>query len=220
MAKSGATGGPGAGSPLIAAIRHALERQRIAALLLLHDRGAHLGEDGLAEIRVGGDYPGNAFADFQRALKKLADRGIAIAVASKNDEDLALRAFDELPSMVLRSGDLGARRIDWKPKWQNIRQIAEELNLGLESVMFVDDNPVEREQVRLNLPAVKILELPDDPAGFSAALADSPFLAAALITNALRVYRTVLTEEDYESVMEMIQERRNEVDPYLPSVLQ
>lgn len=144
--------------------------------------GGVLGEDGLAEIRVGGDYPGNAFADFQRALKKLADRGIAIGVASKNDEDLALKAFDELPSMVLRSGDLGARRIDWKPKWQNIRQIAEELNLGLESVMFVDDNPVEREQVRLNLPAVKILELPDDPAGFSAALADSPFLAAALIT--------------------------------------
>lgn len=144
--------------------------------------GGVLGEDGLAEIRVGGDYPGNAFADFQRALKKLADRGIAIAVASKNDEDLALKAFDELPSMALRSGDLSARRIDWKPKWQNIQQIAEELNLGLGSVMFVDDNPIEREQVRLNLPAVKILELPDDPAGFTAALADSPFLAAAQIT--------------------------------------
>lgn len=144
--------------------------------------GGVLGEDGLAEIRVGGDYPGNAYADFQRALKALTDRGIALAVASKNDEDLALRALDELPSMVIRSADLSARRINWKPKWQSIQEVADELGLGLGSVLFVDDNPVERAQVRLNLPWVKILELPDDPAGYVSALADCPFLAAAAIT--------------------------------------
>ena len=90
--------------------------------------GGVLGEVGLTGLKIGGDYPGNAYATFQRALKALLPRGIALAVSSKNDEDLALRAIDELPSMILRSGDFVARRINWQPKWQSIRDIADELN--------------------------------------------------------------------------------------------
>ncbi|MDF1845382.1 MAG: HAD-IIIC family phosphatase, partial [Rubripirellula sp.] len=141
--------------------------------------GGVLGEDGLEGIRIGGDYPGNAFADFQSEIKALTKRGIAVAIASKNDEDLALKAFNELPSMILRSEDVSTWRINWQAKYQNIKEMAEELNLGLGSVLFIDDNPIEREQVRLNLPAVKVLDLPNDPAHYPAALADSPFLAAA-----------------------------------------
>lgn len=144
--------------------------------------GGVLGEDGLAGIRIGGDYPGNAFATFQRALSALPRRGVALAISSKNDEDLALRAIDELPSMVLKSGDFSARRINWQPKWENIRDIAAELNLGLDSVLFVDDNPVEREAVRRNLPGVKVLDLPPDPALYADALMSSPHLAVVTIT--------------------------------------
>lgn len=141
--------------------------------------GGVLGEDGLEGIRIGGDYPGNAFTDFQSEIKALTKRGIAVAIASKNDEDLALKALNELPSMILRLEDISSWRINWHPKYQNIKEITEELNLGLGSVLFIDDNPIEREQVRLNLPEVKVLDLPNDPAHYAAALADSPFLAAA-----------------------------------------
>lgn len=144
--------------------------------------GGVLGEDGLAGIKIGGDYPGNAFASFQRVLKSVRQRGIVLAVNSKNDEDLAVRAMDELPSMVLRSGDFSARRINWRPKWQNVREIAAELNVGVDSVLFIDDNAVEREAVRLNLPGVKIIDLPSDPALFVETLMDSPYLAAVSIT--------------------------------------
>jgi FkbH-like protein len=144
--------------------------------------GGVLGEDGITGIKVGGDYPGNAFAAFQRTLKALPRRGILLAICSKNDEDMALQAIDELPSMVLRSRDISARRINWEPKWQNIQEIAAELNVGLDSVLFVDDNPVEREAVHRNLPGVKILDLPPDPAGFADTLRESPYLAVVTIT--------------------------------------
>ncbi|PTU32360.1 HAD-IIIC family phosphatase [Stenotrophobium rhamnosiphilum] len=144
--------------------------------------GGVLGEDGFAGVHIGGDYPGNAFLAFQRSLKCLSERGIGLAVCSKNDEDLALKAIDALPAMQIRSENLLAHRINWQPKWIGISQICEELNIGLGSVLFVDDNPVEREGVRRNLPEVKILDLPVDPAMYVQALLTSPWLSAASVT--------------------------------------
>lgn len=144
--------------------------------------GGVLGEDGISGVKLGGDFPGNAFAAFQKAIKVLTGRGIALAVCSKNDQDLALQAIENLPDMQLRSADIVAHRINWSPKFGNIREIAEELNLGLESVLFVDDNPVEREAVRRNLPGVKVLDLPADPANYCQALLDTPWLSVAFVT--------------------------------------
>lgn len=144
--------------------------------------GGVLGEDGIDGLQIGGDHPGNAFAEFQRNLKQLAGRGIALAIASKNDTDLALKALDEHPAMEIRTGDIVAHRINWLPKWTNIPEICEELSLGLESVLFIDDNPVEREAVRRNLPGVKILDLPEDPASYSTALSECPWIAVTSIT--------------------------------------
>jgi FkbH-like protein len=144
--------------------------------------GGVLGEDGLSGIRIGGDYPGNAYTTFQRALKTLPGRGIGLAVCSRNDRDLALQALKTHSAMLIRPADLVATRIDWRPKWENVREIAEELNLGLESLLFVDDNPIEREQIRLKLPEVKILDLPASPAFFAEALADCPWLESAGLT--------------------------------------
>ena len=144
--------------------------------------GGLVGEDGIEGLQIGGDYPGNAFADFQRCLKLLALRGIALAVASKNDEDLAIQVIDKHPEMVLRSDDFAAYRINWGQKWQSIEEIADELNLGLRNVLFIDDNPVEREHVRQQLPMVTVLEMPDDPALFAHTLLTSPYLESVGIT--------------------------------------
>ncbi len=144
--------------------------------------GGVLGEDGLAGIRIGGDYPGNAFTTFQRALKTLSARGIGLAVCSRNDRDVALQALDTHSSMLIRSADLVALRIDWRTKSDNLREIAQELNLGLESLLFVDDNPIEREQIRVKLPEVKILDLPASPAFFAETLADCPWLQSVGLT--------------------------------------
>jgi FkbH-like protein len=138
-----------------------------------------LGEDGLAGIRVGGDYPGNAYTTFQRLLKTLPERGIGLAVCSRNDRDLAIEALETHPDMLIRPADFVATRIDWRLKSVGLQEIARELNLGLESLLFVDDNPIERDQIRLNLPEVKILDLPTSPAFFADALADCPWLQSA-----------------------------------------
>jgi FkbH-like protein len=144
--------------------------------------GGILGEDGIAAIQLGGDFPGNAYLEFQRVLKSLIRRGIAIAVCSKNDEDLALQAIDGLPAMQVRSNDIVAYRFNWREKWQNIREIASELNLGIESLLFVDDNPTEREAARRNLPGLKVLDLPADPALYAQALVSSPWLEVVTVT--------------------------------------
>lgn len=142
-----------------------------------------LGEDGINGIAIGGDYPGNAFQAFQRGLKTLSERGIALALLSKNDEDLALKALTELPGMILRPDNFVAWRINWLPKWQNITELCSDLSLGHASVLFIDDNPVEREQMRRNQPDIKILELPEDPSMFLHTLLDSPWLECLTLTD-------------------------------------
>jgi FkbH-like protein len=144
--------------------------------------GGVLGEEGISGINIGGDYPGNAFATFQRLLKTLPERGVPLAVCSRNDHDLAIHALATHSEMLIRPSDLVAMRINWRPKSEGLREIAEELNLGLGSVLFVDDNPVEREQIRLALPEVKILDLPASPAFFADALANCPWLESAGLT--------------------------------------
>jgi FkbH-like protein len=144
--------------------------------------GGVLGEDGLAGIAIGGDYPGNAYAAFQRGLKLLSERGIALALLSKNDEDLALEALTGLPAMVLCKDDFVARRINWAPKWKNILEVCEDLSLGLENALFVDDNPAEREQMRRNQPAVKVHHLPEDPSLYLQSLLTSPWLTCLSVT--------------------------------------
>lgn len=134
--------------------------------------GGVIGEDGLAGIQVGADAPGNAFRALQIELEKLWRRGILLAISSKNNPDDALAAFNEHPGMVLRLSHFAAVRINWEPKADNIRAIAKELNIGLDSIVFLDDNPVERAKVRAELPQVLTPELPADPAYYRGALLD------------------------------------------------
>lgn len=145
--------------------------------------GGVLGEDGREGLKLGGAYPGSAFQEFQRTLRSLARRGIALAVASKNDQDLALDMMASHSEMILRPEDIVAHRISWNEKSQGIDDMLEELSLGKASCMFIDDNPVEREKVRRNLPEVVVPEMPLDPAEFASWLLESPYLECHALTS-------------------------------------
>jgi FkbH-like protein len=133
--------------------------------------GGVVGDDGLAGIQVGeGSAEGEAFKAFQAYLKQLKARGVLLAVSSKNDDGIARSAFTDHPDMLLRLDDFVAFNANWEPKSQNIRAIAREMDLPLDSFVFVDDNPAEREEVAQALPEVTIVPLPDDPAEFVRAL--------------------------------------------------
>ncbi len=124
--------------------------------------GGVLGEDGLSGIRLGQDGAGAAYADFQRVVRGLSQSGVLLVLASKNDEGLVWQAFDEHPSMVLRRSDIAASRINWRDKSENLGELADELGLALDSFVFWDDNPFERENLRLRLPEVTVPDIPRD----------------------------------------------------------
>jgi FkbH-like protein len=157
--------------------------------------GGIIGEDGLGGIQLGADPPGNAFTLFQRALLTLWKRGILLAVCSKNSEAEALAVFDEHPDMVLRREHFAAYRINWDDKVQNICALAEELNIGLESLVFLDDNPVERARVRAALPQVLTPELPMDPSYYRSMLLDLPVFETLALTDEDRSRNRMYAEQ-------------------------
>lgn len=125
--------------------------------------GGLVGEVGWENIQLGGHDPiGEAFADFQRSLKALSARGILLALASKNDEAVALKTIRDHPEMILRENDFVARRINWRDKAANILELLTELNLGPQSGLFIDDSRHERSRVRDAIPELQVPEWPDD----------------------------------------------------------
>jgi FkbH-like protein len=156
-----------------AAIRGASGLARKLVVVDLDDTvwGGVVGDVGASGLRLGGhDAVGEAYVEFQRALKALSARGVALAVISKNDEAVALEPFDTHPEMALRRSDLAAWRINWNDKAANLIDVCRELNLGLQSVVFIDDNPAERGRIRETLPDVLVPEWPKDPARYAEAL--------------------------------------------------
>src|SRR6185436_17513117 len=115
---------------------------------------------------------GEAFVAFQRALKALTNRGVILGIVSKNTEAVALEAIDQHPEMVLRRQDFTGWRINWDDKVQNLVALVSELNLGLDSVVFIDDNPAERARVREALPQVLVPDWPADKLLYEQALAE------------------------------------------------
>jgi len=129
--------------------------------------GGIIGEDGVGGIELGApNARGEAFAAFQKYLKELKERGIILAVCSKNNPDDALLPFEKHPSCVLKREDFASFKANWKPKSENIADIARELNLGLDSIVFADDNPAEIREVSSALPQVECLLLPEDASDF------------------------------------------------------
>lgn len=138
-----------------------------------------IGDDGVEGILVGdGDATGEAHLDLQRLALALRDRGVVLAVCSKNDDAIARRAFREHPGMLMREEHFAVFQANWQDKASNLKAIAAGLELGLDALVFVDDNPVERGLIRAALPEVAVPELPEDPALYAAALSAAGYFEA------------------------------------------
>jgi FkbH-like protein len=138
--------------------------------------GGVIGDDGVEGIVLGqGSAAGEAFLAFQTYVKDLAKRGVILAVCSKNEEANALSAFERHPEMVLGRSDVASFVANWEDKATNIRTIAHQLGIGLDSLVFVDDSPFERNLVRTALSVVAVPEMPDDPAFYATCLADAGY---------------------------------------------
>lgn len=134
--------------------------------------GGVVGDVGWKGLRLGGhDAIGEAFVDFQRALKNLKRCGVLLGLVGKSEESAALQAIRKHPEMVLREDDFVGRKINWIDKAKNIADLASELTLGLQSVVFIDDDPVERDRIRCALPEVLVPDWPDDKLLYPSALA-------------------------------------------------
>lgn len=177
--------------------------------------GGVLGEDGIEGIKIGGDYPGNCYKDFQRLLKSLHQSGIGIAVCSKNDEQHVKEVFLKNREMILSLDDIISIKANWREKYINLQEISKELSMGLQSILFIDDNPIEREKIKNNLPEVRVLDMPIDPALYCESLANSIWLEKLNISktdiNRNKTYKSKLV------INEKIKKSQN-IDTYLSSL--
>jgi FkbH-like protein len=145
--------------------------------------GGVIGDDGIEGIVLGqGSAAGEAHLALQCYAKQLKERGVILAVCSKNDAGIAEAAFNDHPEMLLRRSDIAAFLANWDDKAQNLKVIADRLNIGIDSLVFVDDNPVERARVRQSLPMVAVPELPEDAAQYVRCLADAGYFEAVAFT--------------------------------------
>jgi FkbH-like protein len=128
--------------------------------------GGVIGDDGLDNIQIGGLGIGKAFTEFQYWIRKLQQRGIIVCICSKNTESVAKEPFEKHPDMVLRLKDIAVFVANWENKADNISRIQQILNIGFDSMVFLDDNPFERNMVRQNIHTISVPELPQDPAEY------------------------------------------------------
>lgn len=146
--------------------------------------GGVIGDDGLEGIVIGqGSALGEAYAAFQDYVRELSRRGVILAVCSKNEEANAMEAFERHPEMVLRRSDIACLVANWNDKAANIRSIANTLNIGLDALVFIDDNPFERALVRRELPMVAVPEVSDDPTFFARTIADAGYFEGLWVTD-------------------------------------
>lgn len=158
--------------------------------------GGVIGEDGINGIALGQEYPGRAYVDFQKKLLSLQQRGFILALCSKNNPEDVNEVFQNHPHQILKSEHFAAQRVNWLPKPDNLKSLAQELNLGLDSFIFIDDSDYECSAVRHALPSVEIVQIPTRPV-------DIP----ACLDGLARLEVVSLTAEDIEKAAMYAQER-------------
>ncbi|MCM1188878.1 MAG: HAD-IIIC family phosphatase [bacterium] len=174
--------------------------ERIPKKVLLLDLdntlwGGLAGENDLTPVELSEEHTGLAYKNLQRVLFRMENQGVLLAVVSKNNEQDAMEILEKHPHMVLRPQDFAAMRINWKPKHENIREIAEELNLGTDSFVFWDDSPSERQLVREMLPEVEVPDFPANPEELASAMAE---------VYRLFFQKPTVTEEDREKTAQYV----------------
>jgi FkbH-like protein len=145
--------------------------------------GGIVGEDGFDGIQLSLSHPGASFIAFQQALLDLYNRGIILAINSRNNFDDAMKVIRSHPNMILKEPHFAAARINWNDKVMNIAELARELNIGLDSMVFFDDDPTNRATVRAMLPEVEVPELPANPEEYAKFLLSLPYFPSAAITD-------------------------------------
>jgi FkbH-like protein len=217
----------------------AIELKRKKCLALDLDNtlwGGVLGEDGINGVALGGDYPGKAFLFFQRQILELSRQGVILAVSSKNNIEDVRQMWNEHPDAALKEEHFAALRIDWNNKADNLREMAQELNIGLDSFVFLDDNPSERELVKKYLPEVTVPDFPEQPyllPAFFKKVAEQYFAVYALTdedktkteqyrANTLRanVQRSFTNMEEYIRSLEIVLKITKVTDLTLPRAAQ
>jgi FkbH-like protein len=163
--------------------------------------GGVIGEAGIDGIQLGQDYPGAGYRALQRAILDLYQRGVVLAISSKNEEREALEAVERHPGMLLRPSHFAAMRINWNDKAQSIIEIAAELNLTLDSIAFLDESPVERERISRALPEVLVIPLSNRPMDYARELRDSRAFERVTISNEDRERGHLYVEERMRSAL-------------------
>jgi FkbH-like protein len=166
--------------------------------------GGIVGEVGLDGIQLGPDGPGHSFQLFQWQLKGLQARGFLLVIASRNEPHDVREVFEKHPEMILRPDDIAAWRVNWEPKSQNIRELADELRLGVDSFVFLDDDPVARMEVKSLVPGVHVVPLPTDPSHYCETLGrlwlfDGPPPSAVDASRTRMMHEESRREEELES---------------------
>lgn len=171
--------------------------------------GGVLGEDGVDGIKLGGDYPGKAFHYWQEALLELSKSGVILTVCSKNNETDVLEVWEKNPFMLLKKNNFATWRINWTDKATNIKEMADELNIGLDSFVFIDDNPTERELIKQVLPIVEVPEFPIQPY-------ELPVFFKEIVEKYFRIYSITVEDkkktEQYKANAQRAQAQRSFVD--------
>ena len=170
--------------------------------------GGIIGEDGFDKIQLGPQSPGNAYVEFQKYLLGLSQRGIILAINSKNNPDDAIKVIKEHPHMILKEENFACIKINWNDKVSNMKEIANELNIGLDSFVFFDDDPVNRELVKTMLPQVTTVDLPQDPVQYVTTLCNMNEFNVLTITN----------EDSNRSKMYVEQQKRKKFESSISNI--
>lgn len=213
------TGNRAIGAGVISAFEQAIMQRKKVLVLDLDNTlwGGVLGEDGITGIELGDSKTGRIFRDTQRRIRELASTGVLLAISSKNDIQDVEQVLASHPNMILRRDDFVAVQASWESKSQQIVEIANELNLGLDSFVFLDDNPVERASVQAELPDITVLDFPQK-------LEELP----ATVVSAFNDYfftHSVTAEDMSKTEQYLVEAKRNElksaassIDDYLKSL--
>jgi|AntAceMinimDraft_11_1070367.scaffolds.fasta_scaffold01792_12 FkbH-like protein len=209
-------------SNAVTTITAAIKQTRAKVIVVDADNtlwGGVIGEDGIDGIALGPDYPGRAFVDFQKRLLSLQQRGFILALCSKNNPDDLSEVLENHPHQLLKNEHFAAQRVNWLPKPDNLRAIAEELNLGLDSFIFVDDSDYECSAVRHSLSDVTVVQVPSRPTEIPGCLDAVARLEIVSLT-AEDLEKTALYSQERmrKTQREQLTETGGSIDDYLRSL--
>jgi len=206
----------------IAALGAVIKHPRAKVIALDADNtlwGGVIGEDGMTGIALGPDYPGVAYMDFQRRLLEYQQRGFVLVLCSKNNPEDVDRVLSEHPHQLLRADHFSASRVNWNPKPQNLIEIAEELDLGLESFVFVDDSEHECALMNSQLPQVEVVRTPSRPTAIATCLDHVARLEILALSDEDRSRTQMYAQQRARRSLEyQVVEQGGSIDDYLHSL--